>query len=250
MRKESERNRELIIKPPVFAHRGASLDAPENTMVAFLTAKMQGARWLEFDVMLSADQQAVVIHDETLDRTTDGSGYVCDYPYSYLRTLDAGSWFRPEFAGQHIPLFQDVIHFLRDHQMGANVEIKAMPGHEEQAVKVILHEIEQHWTRDMLPPLISSFSLDALYAVRKHNSHCWLGLLLNEWRADWQQISDELGCVSVHLNKNIALPDRVAAIKATGRSVFCYTVNEVSEAQLLFSRGVDAIYSDAPARYT
>src|SRR5438552_7543288 len=87
----------------IIAHRGASALAPENTLAAFHKAKEIGAKWVEFDCMLASCGEVVVIHDETLDRTTNGLGRVIDYPYSYLKTLNAGSWFNPIFADEKIP---------------------------------------------------------------------------------------------------------------------------------------------------
>ena len=106
------------------AHRGASGRAPENTHVAFAAALALGAEAIELDVQLSADGELVVIHDETLERTTDGTGPVGDRTAAELAALDAGSWFAPEFRGERIPLLADVIAQLRDH-VTLNVEIKS-----------------------------------------------------------------------------------------------------------------------------
>jgi glycerophosphoryl diester phosphodiesterase len=119
---------ELIIDPPLIAHRGASAYAPENTLAAFIKAQQLGVRWVEFDVMLTRCGEVVVIHDETLERTTDGVGEVSHYPYSYLQTLDAGSWFGAQFKGEKIPTLKEVLVFLAQHSMCVNVEVKAQAG--------------------------------------------------------------------------------------------------------------------------
>lgn len=236
----------LLINPPVFAHRGASRYAPENTLAAFLKAKELGARWIEFDVMLTADEKVVVIHDETVDRTTGSSGYVCDYPYNNLKKLDAGSWFSPEFSVEKIPLLSEVIDWMHENTMCANIEIKALPGKEKITAKKVLEIIKHHWREDMLPPLLSSFSLEILYELRRQDKTCQLGLLMDEWIPTWESISDELQCVSVHPNQKIVTKRKIAEIKASKRFVFCYTVNDIKRARQLFSWGVDAIYSDCP----
>jgi glycerophosphoryl diester phosphodiesterase len=100
---------DLKISPPIIAHRGASAYAPENTIAAFLKAYELGVRWVEFDIMLTADNQAVVIHDETLDRTTNGTGLISECTYDQIKTLDAGIKFGPKFANQKIPLLEEVI---------------------------------------------------------------------------------------------------------------------------------------------
>src|SRR5690242_18360485 len=103
----------MIINPPVFAHRGANQYAPENTLAAFRKAKALGITWLELDVMLSKDQQVIVMHDETVDRTTNGHGLVNQYSYAALRELDAGSWFDKQFKGEKIPSLYEVIELIR-----------------------------------------------------------------------------------------------------------------------------------------
>jgi glycerophosphoryl diester phosphodiesterase len=236
----------LLIDPPVFAHRGASQYAPENTMAAFRKAHSLGIRWLEFDVMLSADNQVVVIHDETLDRTTPAKGMVDQFTYDDLKALDAGSWFDAKFAGQKIPLLSEVIQFMREHDMSANIEIKALPGKEELTAKLVLDVIRDNWTSSMLPPLISSFSLEILRAVRHLDSDCYIGLLMDEWMSDWEALCEELNCISVHPNQKIMDSEKAALIKSSKRFIFCYTVNDPLRARELFSWGVDAVYSDCP----
>lgn len=230
----------------VFAHRGANRLAPENTLAAFLQAKMLGISWLEFDVMLSKDNEVVVIHDETLNRTTNGKGNVHDYPYAILKTLDAGSWFNPKFSTEKIPLLRDVITFLKENHMSANIEIKALPGLETLTVQKVLAEINLHWTKEMLAPLVSSFSLPALKALRMQSKTIPIGFLMDEWNSEWKKIADELQCVSIHLNEKLATRENILAIKNTKRLVFCYTINDKQHADALFTLGVDAVFSDVP----
>ncbi len=234
----------LAINPPVFAHRGASAYAPENTIAAFLKAKQLGIHWLEFDVTLSADHQVVVIHDDTLDRTTDGSGYVCDYTYEHLLRLDAGSWYSEDFAGENLPLLDDVLRFMQMHNMAANIEIKSLPGKENIIATKVL-ELTQHQPLELI---ISSFSPQILYAVRHLDSHTKLGLLMHEWNPEWKRIAHQLECVSIHVNQAILNPEMVNELKNGVGSVFSYTVNDVKRATELFSWGVDAVYSDCPDR--
>jgi glycerophosphoryl diester phosphodiesterase len=229
---------------PLIAHRGANAIAPENTLVAFLAAKELGAKWIEFDVMLAACGEAVVIHDETLDRTTNGTGNVCDHPYSYLKTLDAGSWFGLEFAGERIPTFKDVIAFLKQHQMAANVEIKAVEGQEEAVVKKVLADIKECWTDEMTLPLISSFSMPILQHVRKLAPKAMIGVLIHEWFAGWEDTCKTLECTSVNLNQEIITPEKIQMIQAMHKLILSYTVNTTERAQDLFLAGVNAVFTD------
>jgi glycerophosphoryl diester phosphodiesterase len=234
----------ISFDPPVIAHRGANTLAPENTLAAFVKAKESGAKWVEFDVMLAASGEAVVIHDETLERTTNGRGFVHDYPYSYLQTLDAGSWFHPSFKGERIPTFKEVIDVIREQGLRANVEIKALPGMEEEEVKKIVGDIEKYWTKDMAPPLISSFSMQTLKLVRQYSPDSLLAILIHEWFDGWDVLAEELQCVSYNLNHEILDAEKARVIKNTGKFLLTYTVNDVARALELFSWGVDAVFSD------
>lgn len=236
----------LFIEPTVIAHRGASAYAPENTLSAFLKAKEFGAHWVEFDVMLTADHEVVVIHDEELDRTTNGSGRVCDYSYQDLKKLDAGSWFNPSFSGEKIPSLREVIAFLHKYQLAANIEIKAFPGQEDLTVKKVLSVVKQCWKTDMPVPFVSSFSLPVLRFVRQYSSTCLLGFLMDTWLSDWEMLCDELNCISVNINEKILTQENIKQIKATGRLVLAYTVNNLPRAQELFGWGVGAVFTDVP----
>ncbi len=226
---------------PIIAHRGASHLAPENTLAAFRKAAELGVKWVEFDVMLAACGEVVVIHDETLDRTTNGKGNVCDFPYSYLKTLDAGS-------GEKIPTLKEVIELLREWGLTANIEIKPSVGKEEETVKKVLHVVDQYWHASMKPPLISSFSLMVLNYLRQYSKTHFLAYLMHDWNPDWKKISDELNCVSVDIHYKILNQARVNEVKATNRFVFSYTVDDPLIAQQLFDLGVDAIFTNCPEK--
>ncbi|EKD54758.1 MAG: Glycerophosphoryl diester esterase [uncultured bacterium] len=231
---------------PLIAHRGASALAPENTLSAFQKAKEMGAKWVEFDVMLAACGTPIVIHDETLERTTNGSGRVDDYSYHDLQKLDAGSWFDAHFAGERIPTLIEVVDLLNKQQLFANIEIKPIAGKEEETVVKVLEIIEQCWQKNKFPPLISSFSRPVLYSVRKHSQTALLGFLLNQWYSDWEAVCDELQCLTVHVNQRILTLEKSELIKKTGRLLLSYTIDNEKSARQLFSLGVDAIFSNCP----
>jgi glycerophosphoryl diester phosphodiesterase len=234
----------LKFVPPLIAHRGASNLAPENTLAAFRKAYELGAKWVEFDVMLSSDGEAVVIHDETLDRTTSGHGEVAAVSYQAILKLDAGSWFCPAFANEKVPTLKEVIEFLREHNMTANVEIKAVPGQEAQVVKKVLADIKEHWGSEMHPPLISSFSMPILLQVREQDPDAMIGVLIHEWFDGWQEVCDALACRSVNLNADIITASALQVIKSRDRAVLVYTVNQAGLALKLFDDGVDAVFTD------
>lgn len=233
-------------QPPVIAHRGASAYAPENTLSAFIKAAQLGIKWVEFDVMQSASGEPVIFHDSKLHRTTNGRGELNKYSYAYLQTLDAGSWFHPTFSGERIPTFVQVLKFLQDMKMSANVEIKARPGNEDKLIVKMLEDMSQHLTTSRSQILFSSFSIDALRKLRKHAPDCNIGLLMHEWLSDWNEICKSLRCISVHVNNAILTQERAYQIKADGKLLLCYTVNDLARAEELYSWGVDAVFSDVP----
>lgn len=236
----------LHFVPPVIAHRGASAYAPENTIAAFVKAAQLGMKWVEFDVMLSACGKPILFHDENLERTTNGKGHVVDYPYAYLRGLDAGSWFHPAFSGERIPSLTQALEFLQNANMSANIEIKPLPGEDLDTVLYTLQDVALYHPKPTCSILFSSFSLTALRAIRKDSAQHLIGLLMDKWLPDWQVICDDLSCVSVHLNHQIVTLEKAKKIKDTGRLLLCYTVNDPLRAKQLFSWGVDAVFSDEP----
>lgn len=236
----------LSILPPVLAHRGASQYAPENTLAAFREAKKRGANWVEFDVMLTADHEVVVIHDETLERTTNGTGQVIAHPYHYIQSLDAGSWFNPAFTGEKIPTLREVIALLAELKLSANIEIKAQIGDEALAVKKVLSAINDCWKKEMPAPLVSSFSLAILEEVRKQSSTSLIGFLMHEWNPEWENICDRLDACTVNVNEAILTRENVDVIKASERPLLAYTVDDPRRAHDLFSWGVDAVFTNCP----
>lgn len=237
----------LNFNPPVIAHRGASAYAPENTFAAFAKAVELGIKWVEFDVMSTACGEPIIFHDDELQRTTRQQGRVIDFPYHYLQMLDAGAWFDPRFSGERIPRLADLLVFLAESKMNMNIEIKAAPSCEDALIKHVLQEMTTYWSSGQTF-LFSSFSLTALQRLRELAPTCLLGLLMDEWRADWVSIANDLDCVAINTNAAIMTASRVHEIKMTGRAVLCYTVNDPKQAQELFAWGVDAVFSDVPDR--
>lgn len=234
--------------PPVIAHRGASKLAPENTLAAFRKAKVYGTNWVEFDVMLTKCGEAVVIHDETVDRTTNGSGRVAELTYAEIKTLDAGSWFSPNFAGERIPTLKEVILLLNELQLLANIEIKPCAGFETPTVKKVLQMVDQFW-KQKNPPLISSFSREVLQDVHRFSPQSLLGFLMHDWEDDWREASDRLSCVSVHVYESLLTSERIGELKTSGRNLLSYTLDEVSRARELLDAGVDAVFSNCPVDF-
>lgn len=237
---------EFSQKPWLIAHRGASAFAPENTLPAMRLAKEKGAMRIEFDVVLSQDGIPLIFHDERLERTTNGEGWLSKKDAHELRVLDAGYWFSAEYKNTTIPTLTEWLREAAHLNLGINLEIKPLDDRIALLVDRILEALEQEWPSHLPTPLISSFSIAALTYLRERNQSLKLGLLLDEWRDDWEAICDKLNCATVNLYYPCVTAEWVQAIHASGRAVLVYTVNDLALAKRLFDVGVDGIFSNYP----
>lgn len=237
----------LSMIPRLIGHRGAKESAPENTLASIREAAAQGAAWIEFDVMLTRDGVPVVIHDDTLDRTTDGHGPMNAVDHAALKRLDAGSWFDSRFAGERVPDFTEVLDLARSLSLGINVEVKPFPGQEEETAATVVSFLQQHWP-DNGRLLVSSFEVPSLETVRRLAPALPLGYLLWEPPADWAAIAERLRADTLNVDQERQTAQSVAEYRATGRPVLAYTVNDAGRAAELFSWGVSAVFTDAPGR--
>lgn len=233
--------------PKLIAHRGASEYAPENTLVALRKAHELGASWVEFDVMLTADDQVLVFHDPKLDRTTNGTGEVMKKSLREIKTLDAGAWFAMKFKGEMVPTLAEWLKCAADFGMGLNIELKVRGKRRaRRLVERVFTELDLYWDDTLPAPLLSSFYRDCLIAVRELNAEVSLGFLTDKWRPQLLTVADRFTCVSFHMNYKYWTPERVEQVKASGKKVLAYTVNDIDLAERLFAMGVDAIFTNDP----
>ncbi len=237
---------ESLKSSKIIAHRGASGYAPENTLISMDMAARMGAMWCEFDVMLEHSGQAIIIHDETVDRTTDGKGEVASFTLEELKKLDAGKWFDPKFSGQRIPSFTELLAQLKKLKLNINVEIKPSMGQDIPTAETTVKCLNQHWNLKESPPLISSQSLACLRTVRRLEPDWYLGCVIHDWAEDWYLWVKELDCTALCVNHEILESSLVAGLKNIVPMVLSYTVNDQQRALELYSMGVDAIFTDFP----
>lgn len=230
----------------IIAHRGAAALAPENTMVAFERAKALGARMVEFDVTLSSDGIPVIMHDMSIDRTTNGSGEVAGLSFEELQQFDAGSWFHEIYSGQRIPTLSEVLTALAEWNVYPNVELKPAPGMEYATAEAVLECINEVWPRDRVKPLCSSFSLVVLENLHHSTILCPIGMLMDRWDPNWSEMAKRFSCYSIHVNVSSLTAERVKEIKSAGYKVLAYTINDPEIAETIINWGVDAIFSDCP----
>jgi len=233
---------------PVTGHRGAKGHAPENTIAGLRKAHELGVVWVEFDVKLTSDGVPVLMHDDTLKRTTDGRGDVATKTLSDIRALDAGRWFSPDFAGERVPTLDEAMEFLAKRGMGANVEIKPCPGRDAETGATVARALAARWMGMALPPFVSSFSAEAVAAARDAAPEIPRGLLAEKFPADWRAQLEALGCATFHLDQRRVTDERVRAAREAGFRVLAYTVNEAARARALLDWGIESVFTDYPER--
>lgn len=240
-------NRFYQSQPLILGHRGASGNAPMNTLSSFLLAHQQGANGIELDVHLSADGIPVVIHDHTVDATTNGKGAVTTMSVSQLKQLDAGSWFSSDFIGENIPTLQEVFDALPRENFLINVEIKADRQRRAELVDATLAVIQTTQSLDRV--IISSFDPFILRLVARSNSQVPIGYLHYPAVPFWipwfmRGVRHE----AVHPYYQEVSTGYAQRMAQRGYKIHAWTVNEVQEARRLRDVGVGAIITDYPQR--
>ncbi|OHC71540.1 MAG: hypothetical protein A2045_03020 [Rhodocyclales bacterium GWA2_65_20] len=229
--------------PRIIAHRGGGALAPENTLAGLRLAARLGCRAAEFDVMLTRDDVPVLIHDETLERTTDGRGAVAARSFAALRSLDAGIRHGKAYRGEIIPTLEQALALCAELGLWANVEIKPAAGRDEETGTVVGRCLAQQWRGN---GVVSSFSATALATARQAAPQLDFALLVDVISADWREKLAACGCRALHCRAAAADPAVIAAVAAAGIPLACYTVNRRDEAERLFAAGAAAVFTDRP----
>ena len=228
----------------MIAHRGASGHAPENTMAAFRRAVALGANFIETDLQLSRDARFVAIHDDTVNRTTNGQGKVHDLTLADLRKLDAGSWFGSEFTGERIPTLEEILEFSKKNDVVFYLELKpAGSWGGEHALIGALRE-----SGEVARTLVISFDAAILEALRKIEPTLMTGLLYEGQIDRPLERAVEIGARQLAVRGDLVTPALLAAARKKDLQVVCWTVNQPAHMRLLIEAGVDGIMSDYPDR--
>jgi len=234
--------------PPLIAHRGASRYAPENTLTALRLAHDLGATWVECDLRLTRDQQAVVFHDATLQRCTDGHGRIRTTTYAALTQLDAGSWFGSQFHGETIPTLARWLQLAAQLKLHLNLELKSNPQQAHRLAEELIHQLNLHWPKTLASPLISSSRPNSLAIVKQLAPHLPLALIAARYTPRAQHIALALGCRSFHTDQQTFTLTALEQLKTKKQplAVLLYTINNRSLAEKWLAAGVDSIFSDDP----
>lgn len=231
------------------AHRGAGKLAPENTLAAFRLGAQHGYRAFECDVKLSADGVPFLLHDDTLDRTTNAQGDAGARHWAELAQLDAGTWHGSAFAGEPLPRLEAIADFCLRGNYALNLEIKPSPGRERETGEVVAREAAQLWAGSVLPPLLSSFATGALEGARSGAPQLPRALLLDALVDGWFERALALGCVAVVAHHTLIDRAMVGRLHAADLRALAYTVNDESTARRLLEFGLDGLITDAVDRF-
>lgn len=237
---------DTLPRPVIFAHRGASAHAPENTLAAFELALAQGADGIELDVKLSADGKVVVIHDATVNRTTGSSGRVKDLSLAEMRSLDAGSFFSEKFTSEKIPTLEEVFETL-GKRMFINVELTNYNTPADHLVETVCMLVKKFNAQKRV--LFSSFLPSNLSRARSYLPEVPSGLLaLNGFLGAWSRsFGFSFGKYqALHPNIKDTTHEQVQRVHRLGKRIHVWTVNTEADMRRLFGWGVDAIFTDDP----
>ena len=221
----------------VIAHRGVSAEAPENTVAAFERAIALGCDAIETDIQASRDGVLVLIHDERVDRTTNGQGAVADLTFSEIQALDAGSWKDPRFAGQRVPTLEELLDRYVP-RIPAYLEIKA-PGVERASVEAVRR-------RGLLDRVVfTSFHFDSVKLIGESTPvrTCWT---LRSWNSETRERAKTLPLHEVSINVENITPDVVADVRAAGLGVRCWRLNTEDLMRRAVAAEVDGVTIDFP----
>jgi len=229
-----------------FAHRGASGYFPENTMLAFEKAIEMGSDGIETDVQLSKDGTTVLCHDEKIDRTTDGTGFIKDYTYSELCQFDAGVKFGEEFKGLRIPVLDDLLRLAKKNDMIINLELKTNVIEYENLEEKVIDKIHYYGLQDKI--IISSFNHYSVMKCRKIDSNIKSGFLYSNALYDPGQYGRHAGVEALHPNYKTLKYEIVENIHGQGLEINTYTVNSEEDMKRMIELNVEGIITNYPDR--
>lgn len=232
------------VKTLIIAHRGASKVCPENTMAAFKQALTYKADGIELDVQLTKDGIPVVIHDETLERTTNGKGYVCDHSLQQLKTLNAGSWFHQSFSKETIPTLEEVLQWLHTQPLLLNIELKNAIVDYPQLEQSVLHLVKAYHMEERT--VFSSFNHYSLVRLKELDPFIEVAPLYNARLIEpWNYVA-QFGGTSIHPAFRTLDEKSVRSFQQHGLTIRSYTVNRKQQLCKAFQWNLDAIVTDVP----
>ncbi|NDH08863.1 MAG: glycerophosphodiester phosphodiesterase [Gammaproteobacteria bacterium] len=225
------------------AHRGASAYAPENTMAAFLLAHEMGASSIECDVILTADKVPVIIHDNHLARTTNGKDKVNTRDYAYIESLDAGSWFHPQFKGCKVPRLSELLLWQKQTGIELNLEIKPIHLKSFEAdLDIILHQVHEY--ADTTKFKILSFQYKIFQRLQVLNNKLATALEVSYCTGQTISAAVEAQCQQINMSYRYLSGKRIKAIHQAGLKAGVYTVNHLQQLKKIEALDLDEVFTD------
>lgn len=200
---------------------------------------------VEYDVKLTLDGVAVLLHDDEVNRTSNGTGNAGELPFNELAKLDFGAWRSKQFAGEPIPTLYAIAAFTQANGISSNIEIKPHTGADAATGTEVARLARQLWAHAQTPPLLSSFSETALDAARQQAPELPRALLIErELPNDWESRLTRLGCAGMNINDKFASRQVIEMAHNAGYKIGVWTVNDPQRARVLLDWGADSIFTD------
>ncbi|MFA9556866.1 glycerophosphodiester phosphodiesterase [Evansella sp. AB-rgal1] len=236
----------ILQKTIIFGHRGSAGTYPENTMESFKAAYEAGAEGLEFDIHLTKDLVPVVIHDETINRTTNGEGWIKDLTLEQLKTYDAGNWFDNSFKGATIPTLDELLQWVSTTSLLLNLELKSGLVRYPNVEKIVLEYLTKYDVKERT--IISSFNHYSLVEINKLDPEAETAILFMEGIYEPWNYARSIGASGLHCYLPVAAPDLLQGAQKAGMPVRPFTVNEEKHMYALIKGGCSAIITDYPEK--
>ncbi|QCJ00945.1 glycerophosphodiester phosphodiesterase family protein [Agrobacterium larrymoorei] len=238
--------RHIVVPDQIIAHRGAPRLAPENTLAAMRSAVQKGAKWVEVDVKLTRDQKPVIIHDDTVDRTTNGKGFVAGLTLEEIRSLEARASFGEEFAGIKVPTLEELIETVLDLDVGLQLELKPTPGDDIETAEVALDVLKTLWPKDRERLFFGSFSIRSIHAAARIWPDVPRAYFVSIPPKDPVALLNETKCQLLHVTKDILDNDAMKVLADSGIEFAVSVVNDPAAARRFLELGAQTISTDIP----
>lgn len=239
----------MLIPHPNFntiGHRGVAALRPENTLIGFKHAHEQNLNWIEFDTRLTKDNVWIIMHDDKLDRTTNGAGYIKDLTYQEIKEHQAGLWYTPPYHGEKIPTLQETLELAWNIGLQVNIEVKGASSEGLDRYVTKFTEFLNTIPETMPRPLVSSFDTEFIIKIRKKFPEIPIGYLVDEFSENTVRNALKYNFTTINCSvKNIKEADIIAA-RAHNIPVLLFTVNDSAIAKHWIDAGVSAVFSDNP----
>ncbi|AWP31290.1 glycerophosphodiester phosphodiesterase family protein [Pantoea eucalypti] len=235
-----------VVNSRLIAHRGAPLLAPENTLPSFLAAVEHGATWIEVDVKLTKDMHPVIIHDDSVNRTTNGKGYVANLTLDEIRSLEAGVCYGHLFRGVKVPTLAETVGFVLDKGVGLQLEIKPTSGQEVETAEIAIAQLKSLWPASEKKLFISSFSEISLQVAARLMPDVPRGLAVCVPPKDPAALLARTGCQILHFLGDFATDEDLARLARSGIEFAIATINDPVLARKYIDAGAQTVLSDIP----